>query len=133
MDIIGKLPGDLLLVFGDENEDGFIEPQHMEWQRLGISNLLVQDRMRTDCMEITPCYGNRCRVMSYPDAKPRFNGSDPEINSKEVWAAQFIPVVDATQIGGAPFFVQAVTPCSLGARFVAWHRSSRTRMPRTRG
>jgi hypothetical protein len=34
-DIIGKLPGDLLLVFGDDSDgDGPIELLHLEWQRL---------------------------------------------------------------------------------------------------
>ena len=105
VDIIGKLPGDLLLVFGDDSE-GLIEPLHMEWQRLGLQSLVQPPQLPSECMAVEPCFGNRCRIMSYPDAVQNSNAMYPRCHGKDVWSSYWIPRVQATQIGRAPFFIQ---------------------------
>jgi hypothetical protein len=103
-DIIGDLPGDLLLIFGDD-ADGPVEPLHFEWQPLGLSNLVT--KLPGDQMEITPCFGNRWRTVSYPNAKPlNMTGRYPKCNGKDVRSSYWIPQYQATQIGRAPFFIQ---------------------------
>ena len=103
-DIVGDLPGDVLLVFGDD-ERGPIEPLHFEWQNAGLENL-VSD-LPEDQMMITPCFGNRCRTVSYPDARPTETDERyPKCNGVDVWSPYWIPQYQATQIGRAPYFIQ---------------------------
>jgi len=71
-DFIGELPGDLLLVFGDDI-DGPIDPLHFEWQNLGQNDLVTQ--LPSDSMAISPCFGNRCRTVSFPNAMPIDRGT----------------------------------------------------------
>ncbi len=105
VDIVGTLPGDLLLVFGDDS-DGPVEPLHMEWQRLGIQDLVRPADLPSDRMAIAPCFGNRCRMVSYPDAILATDNMYPECHGKEVWSPYWIPRLQATQIGRAPYFIQ---------------------------
>jgi hypothetical protein len=105
IDIAGKLPGDLLLVFGDDSE-GPIEPLHMEWQSLGIQDLIQSADMPSDRMTIAPCFGNRCRMISYPDAVRTTDSNYPQCHGKDVWSPYWIPQLQATQIGRAPYFIQ---------------------------
>jgi hypothetical protein len=105
-DIVGDLPGDLLLVFGD-NSGGMIQPLHMEWQSLGIQDLARPVDMPGDCMTIAPCFGNRCRMNSYPDAVRITDSKYPQCQGKDVWSHYCIPQLQATQIGRAPYFIQA--------------------------
>lgn len=103
-DIVGKLPGDLLLVFGDDS-DGIVKALHFEWQNLGLSDLVT--KLPKGTMAITPCFGNRCRTVSYPKAKPNFPiEDDPKYRRIEVRSAYLLPQYQATQIGRAPFFIQ---------------------------
>jgi hypothetical protein len=103
-DLVGELPGDLLLIFGDDF-DGPIEPLHFEWQNLGLSNLVSE--MPADIMPVSPCFGNRCRTVSYPHATQAPPGADdPRCNGEAVWHSYWIPRYQATQIGRAPFFIQ---------------------------
>ena len=81
-DLVGQLPGDLLLVFGDDT-DGPIDPLHFEWQNLGQNDLVTQ--LPSDSMAISPCFGNRCRTESFPNAIPIDRGtSEPKCYGKEV-------------------------------------------------
>jgi len=104
-DIVGSLPGDLLLVFGDVADEA-LGPLHMEWQRLGLEDLIQPADLPEDCNAIAPCFGNRCRMMSYPDASQRTDSKYPQCRGKDVWSPYWIPELQATQIGRAPFFVQ---------------------------
>jgi hypothetical protein len=103
-DIVGKLPGDLLLVFGDDS-DGPIDPLHFEWQNLDQADLVTH--LPSDSMAISPCFGNRCRTVSFPSALLIDRGTaEPKCYGKEVWSSYWIPTYQATQIGRAPFFIQ---------------------------
>ncbi len=104
-DIVGKLPGDLLLVFGDDSE-GIVEPFHIEWQSLGMENLIRPTDIPSDCIKIAPCFGNRCRMMSFPDAVQKSDSNYPICRGKDVWSPYWIPQFQATQIGRAPFGIQ---------------------------
>lgn len=106
-DIVGNLPGDLLLVFGD-NSEGEFDPLHMEWQRLGVSDLIGPGEVPSDCLYIAPCFGNRCRMMSFPDAECLADSRYPQCGGKDVSSDYFIPQLYATQIGRAPFFIHEV-------------------------
>lgn len=105
-DIVGKLPGDLLLIFG-EHSDGRIGPFHMEWKKTGIDDLVRIADVPSGCMRIAPCFGYRCRMMSYPNARLATNSERPRCQGKEVWADYHIPQLQATQIGRSPFFIQS--------------------------
>lgn len=105
IDIVGDLPGDLLLAFGDVS-GGIIESMHMEWQRIGVKHLIEPSQIPIECMAIEPCFGNRCRVKSYPDAVQKTNSKYPRYRGKEVWSSYWIPQLQATQIGRAPFYIQ---------------------------
>lgn len=102
-DIVGDTPGDLLLIFGDDS-DGPVEPLHFEWQSLGLTDLVTA--IPQDCMPISPCYGNRCRTVSFPDAAQSTADYYPKCNGKDVWSSYWVPQYQATQIGRAPFFIQ---------------------------
>jgi hypothetical protein len=104
-DIVGNLPGDLLLVFGDDS-GGPIQPLHMEWQPLAIQDLIRSGDMPSDCMTIAPCFGNRCRMTSYPDAVRTTDSKYPQCQGKDVWSPYWIAQPQATQIGRAPYFIQ---------------------------
>ncbi len=104
-DIVGNIPGDLLLVFGD-NSDGPFSPLHLEWQNLGISDLVSSEQVPRECMKIAPCFGNRCRTVGFPDAVEISNGRYPKCHGNEVHSSYWIPQYQATQIGRAPFFIQ---------------------------
>jgi len=105
IDIVGNLPGDLLLIFGDDS-DGPVMPLHMEWQLLGTQDLVCSAEMPPDCMTIAPCFGNRCRMISYPDATRTTDSEYPQCQGKDVWSDYWIPQFQASQIGRAPFFIQ---------------------------
>lgn len=105
LDIVGALPGDLLLIFGGDS-DGPIEPLHMEWQKLGVQDLIQPSAIPSECMAIAPCFGNRCRMMNYPNAVRTTDSKYPQCHGKDVWSDYWIPQLQATQIGRAPYFIQ---------------------------
>lgn len=102
-DIVGDLPAELLLVFGDDSE-GLPQPMHFEWQPLGLENLVRV--IPSDAMEISPCFGNICRTVSFPNAVQKTDSEYPQCHGKDVWSSYWIPSYQATQIGRAPFFIQ---------------------------
>lgn len=104
-DIIGNLPGDLLLIFGDESK-GLSGPLHLEWQHIGLENLIQTAQVPSECIKIEPCFGNRCRMMSYPDAVRKTTSKYPLCDGKAVWSSRMLPQLQATQIGRAPLFIQ---------------------------
>ncbi len=104
-DILGPLPGDLLLVFGDDSSD-ISETLHMEWQSFGDHDLVRRDQIPLDSEVFDPYFGNRCRLPSYPDAERSNDLEYPVCNGKEVWSEHWILQLQATQIGRAPFLIQ---------------------------
>jgi hypothetical protein len=105
VDIVGELPGDLLLVFGDDR-DWYFETLRLEWRDLGLQGLIQSSQVPSESITVAPCFGNRCRMMSYPNAVRKTTSEDPQCYGKDVWESYLIPQLQATQIGRAPFFIQ---------------------------
>jgi len=103
-DIVGPLPGDLLLVFGDHSTD--LETLHMEWQSLGDHDLIGRGDIPAECAILAPYFGNRWRMNSHPDGVRTNDLEFPLCNGKEVWSDHWILQPQANQIGRAPFFIQ---------------------------
>jgi hypothetical protein len=98
-DISGDLPGDVLLIFG--NDDALLaEPERLvfEWSSLGIRNLSVEvPPMATDEI-LTPYYGVVHRTEDWPDAMGEFGEGDH--------CRCFPGVFEGTKIGGLPRLIQ---------------------------
>jgi hypothetical protein len=107
-DITGELPGDLLLVFGDNSGGPFDEIQ-FEWQGVDVPDLIAPADVPARPLKISPCYGHIFRTVSFPDAErttPFQVEKYPKCRGLEVWSSFFIPQYQATQIGEAPYFIQ---------------------------
>lgn len=107
-DIVGKLPGELLLVFGDDS-GGMFDPLHFEWQAPGLIDVVTQDDVPPHNSSFIPCYGHIYRTMNYPAAQWRLSPPDskyPRCRGLEVWHAHSLLQYEGTQIGRAPFFIQ---------------------------
>lgn len=111
-DITGELPGDVLVIFGDERElfwEGNWEDDpsalQFHWMQLGETNLVRAEqtlkRERTE-WEILPCYGDIYRTLDYPELGNEF-------------------IIEGTKIGGVPLWIQHEQPvgktflCALGS------------------
>lgn len=94
-DLVGKLPGDVLLLFGKHD---CCEVTHYEWQPLGLTDLIRPEQVPhwKDEEEFGPetCYGQILRTYDYPDAE-----SD-ERDDYEIFCW------NATRIGGKPYYAQ---------------------------
>jgi Domain of unknown function (DUF1963) len=104
-DLIPEVPGDVLLVFGD-NAD-LPDTLSFEWQRCGISSLIQSDSVPGSSRLISPCHGYIHRTVSFPHALRQNNMKYPTCRGKEVWSWFHLLQLQATQIGEAPFFIQA--------------------------
>jgi hypothetical protein len=108
-DIVGKQPGDLLLVFAND-DDGTYDQYHFEWQNLSLRQDQLARVLPANQRAIEPCYGHRCRVHNYPDAQPKDSKKKyPQCKGSDVWSDYFICQYQATQIGKAPFEPQGRT------------------------
>ena len=104
-DLTGKLPGDILLVFGDK--DFTFENLHFEWQRMGARKLIASDAEPVRESAFAPCYGHICRTANYPEATAYDNSTRyPICRGREVRAPWRMLQYQATQIGAEPFFIQ---------------------------
>lgn len=101
-DTVGKQLGDLLLVFAN-NDDGWFQEFHFEWQRINDHPKLITDLPEFK-NPIAPCYGHRCRVNNFPNAKRKNNQKEyPQCNGKDVWSDFHLLEYQGTQIGRAAF------------------------------
>lgn len=110
-DIVGKLPGDVLLAFAefDEEYPDYFEVMHFEWQPLGLADLVEPADVPDHPYHFDPCYGHICRTVSYPQARYFVRTQapfEPLCRGLEVWSDYFILQYQATQIGSAPFIIQ---------------------------
>lgn len=101
-DIVGKQPGDVLLIFAN-NDEGWFQEFHFEWQRITDRPELVA--AIPDVKDpIAPVYGYRCRVNNFPDARRKNNQADyPRCNGKDVWSDHKLLQYQGTQIGRSAF------------------------------
>jgi len=110
-DITGRLPGDILLVFVEFSRGNLIKSAQFEWQSAELTDLIEPDAVPQSSVKFEPCYGSVVRTVNYPRAqrKPAFAFEKSEylkIGDLELLGEHFIPELQATQIGSAPFFNQ---------------------------
>lgn len=103
-DIVGELPGDVLLVFAEKDGGWFDDETLMfEWYELGLTNLI--DPADVPQVEITPTHGQIHRTVD-------FEGDIDELSELLVW--------EGTKIGGVRVSIQDEEPlgaylCSMGS------------------
>jgi hypothetical protein len=107
-DLVGELPGDVLLVF-TPNDKKHVETLHFEWQPLDMKDLISFERVPEYSWHPYPCYGHICRTVNYPKAqrKPELSANKyPLCRGLEIWSSHHLLQYQATQIGFTPFFIQ---------------------------
>lgn len=107
-DIAGKLPGDVLLVFGDAQKDvpyGASKNLRFFWEKLGQTNLVGRGDIPKTGGRLTPVYGSICRTVDYDPTAFEKAGVD-----------ESLAIVDGTKIGGIPMWIQE--PEDLPGRFL---------------
>jgi hypothetical protein len=114
LDLTGPLPGDLLLVFGDEHAVFGQEVGRLrfEWLPLGVPRLADAQEIPETGLHLLPCHGVVHRTADFPDAGPWFeayrHGSQ-------------LAVIEGTKIGGVAAWIQDEPElpgrylCSLGS------------------
>jgi hypothetical protein len=120
LDIVGSVPEDMLLLFGDKNNPSTIVAK---WQSLSCGSKLLT-RKEMPVKPVTPCfYGTRWRTENYPNATYSDPVRLPDGNTvSELW---FVCQLLGMQIGTHPYFPKWDTPpiitervvCSLSAVF----------------
>ena len=131
-DLVGHLPGGLLLIFFDP-ENAIGGEFHFEWRTLDIANLIKAEDMPRPSAPFTPCYGNRCRMMSFPDARRKRDAGYPRCNGREVCSSYWVTQFQAMQIGRAPFFISEWPPDIAEMCYARFRRCSRINMRRIPG
>jgi hypothetical protein len=109
IDIIGALPGQVLLIFGDN--DALLEPERLlfKWLPLGINDVIVDVPVTDDEEFLTPFHGVIYRTEDWPDSVPALKG--------KYKYPEHIAVMEGTKIGGIPSWIQDEEP--LPGRFIA--------------
>jgi len=98
-DIVGDLPGDVLLIFGDDDAL-LVEPKRLvfEWSNLGIQELAPEVPPMGAGELLTPYYGVIHRTEDWPDAGEEIGG--------RYGCPWLLRVFEGTKIGGNPRFIQ---------------------------
>jgi Domain of unknown function (DUF1963) len=113
-DILGNLPGDVLLIYGDD-DTLLVEPERLafEWSSLGIGELAFEVPQMAAGETLTPYFGVIHRTEDWPDVLEEIPG-----RYRRPW---LLSVFEGTKIGGLPRFIQdEPTPagrflCALGS------------------
>lgn len=111
-DIVGQLPGDLLLVFIEDRELAYDSPQEFlrfEWYPTGLSDLCVPGGLPDPAWTFAACYGLRNRTVDYSEDVPVevLRECVPEWRFSESTApenAEAFSRVLGVKIGGLPTF-----------------------------
>lgn len=110
-DIVADLPGDVLLVFGDDEciewTDDDASAMAFEWVNLGQTDLVGAQEIPRAGWSLAPYYGEIHRTFDYPNATERFEPLPQPWN---------LSVLDAMKIGGAPAWQQP--PAQLPGNFL---------------
>jgi hypothetical protein len=97
-DIFPDLPGDVLLIFAEDDQFSRPEALHFEWQSLGIGNLVEAANVPEPDWQFVTCFGYRHRTCDYVSA---------ELASGDRGrAGEHVHILGCTKIGGAPFLIQ---------------------------
>lgn len=106
-DLTGVLPGDVLVIFGDD--EALLTPDQLifKWLPLGINEVLEIAPVTRE--PFSPLYGVKYRTEDWPDAI--------SILEKSYRNAEQIAYLEGTKIGGLPKWIQGEEPVS--GRFLA--------------
>lgn len=147
-DIVGRLPGDVLLVFAPD-EFALMEPERLMllWSKAS-RRLIAAEDSPVPGWRLGPVFGVRHRTCDVSGAFPFMSGVEhalrklmPECRFASTWR---IPVMQATKIGGLPYDAQTNEPTpppghrflcqlsSVGPGRRSWSRVNRRR-PRRGG
>lgn len=124
-DLVGELPGDLLLIFIGDEEEWFFHPMQVkfEWVTLGSE---IQSEFDRSLIANAggPFYGAIYRTADYPDAETKFDDvvaeespnlsvwsstpdwATPEVRITTELQLYKLPILNGTKIGGLPSFIQ---------------------------
>jgi hypothetical protein len=108
-DIVGDLPGKVLLVFGLLPPEGYqyCEEVLFEWYPLELKELIRPSDVPSQPWKFEPCFGYRYRGKSFPRGKRIGDVNEyPRCNGFKVCSRRLLLQYEATQIGRAPFFIQ---------------------------
>jgi len=108
-DLVGHIPGDVLLLFGTEEAIVDNDPAGLafEWIDLGADPLIANAALPPNERPIEPCYGVIHRTLDYPDQRGAF---------RQYHSSYLINVIEGTKIGGVPRWIQP--PEELPGRFL---------------
>lgn len=112
-ELIGTLPGDILLIFGetgkygvdwdDDEQSSFV----FEWVSIGDFALVGDSDIPETVWKPLPVYGSIFRTYDYPDCDEYFNQHN---------YPSFLSVLEATKINGVPVWIQDTA--ELSGRFL---------------
>jgi hypothetical protein len=97
-DLVGELPGDVLLVFAPTNE-GIPEEFYFEWKPLGLTDLIPKDEVPTRAWTFVTCFGTPYRTADYGRHEQRFVA---EFGDR----GYCFPRILGTKVGGEPMWIQ---------------------------
>jgi hypothetical protein len=98
LDIVSDLPGEVLLIFAENEEFARPEALYFEWYPLGLTNLVRAADVPPPGWEFVVCYGYRHRTVDYPLARNAFGYGE--------YTDDDLAILPATKIGGTPSFIQ---------------------------
>ena len=121
-DLVGDLPGDILLIFGEQEGIWEEDPSaiRFEWMSIDQPDLISQDDVPSSSWDIVPCYGQLFRTHDSP-------GSETHLQAYE--RSGNLAVLEGTKIGGVPRWIQGDSQlpgrflCSIGSIAVGGNRS----------
>jgi len=102
-DLVGKLPGDILLLFVPQNNEEWpyeTDLMHLEWLTVGKEPLIegLPQGVKPYCA--SQWYGVRHRTHDYPEAVD-------QADELELGQSYNLPILNATKIGGVPHGIQS--------------------------
>jgi hypothetical protein len=104
-DIIGPLPGDVMLVFAKDNLPSIRDADsfRFEWYSLQVNGPLVTyNALPAPAWRFVTCYGVAYRTMDYPEAGRAFAKYQRPYN---------LDVIEGTKIAGVPRWIQKPARC----------------------
>ncbi len=105
-DLVGELPGDILLVFANTEYEGMcIDDLSFQWMNMGMMDLVMQADIPNNGGSFTPCYGSIYRTVDY----------NRESFSSEISSRLFD--IEGIKIGGIPRWVDNC-PMQIPGRFL---------------
>jgi hypothetical protein len=96
-DIVPDLPGDVMLVFAEDQCFSSSDSFHIEWYPAGLTDLIAVEEVPQPSWDFVRCYGYRHRTADYPELLDKLAQDDTYIN---------MAITPAMKIGGLPRFVQ---------------------------